>query len=49
MILIIIHIDQRVVYNFLEQINNDQEKALDRALESTQGKSLDDVLKDLKK
>jgi hypothetical protein len=49
MFLIIIHIDQRVVYNFLEQINHDQEKELDRALESAQGKSLDDILKDLKK
>jgi len=49
MILIIIHIDQRVVYNFLEQINNNQEKKVERTLESPKGKNLNDVLNDLKK
>ena len=34
-------LDQRVVYNFLEQINHNPEKEPDRTLESAQGKSLD--------
>jgi hypothetical protein len=42
-------LDQRVVYNFLEQLNDDQEKEFDRTLESAQGKSLDDILTNLKK
>jgi hypothetical protein len=43
-------LDQRVVYNFLEQINNEQEKKeFDRTLESARGKSLDDILTNLKK
>ncbi|CAF3374379.1 unnamed protein product [Rotaria sp. Silwood2] len=42
--------DQRVVYNFLEKINNnEQEKESDRTLDSAQGKSLDDILNNLKK
>ncbi|CAF1098472.1 unnamed protein product [Rotaria sordida] len=42
--------DQRVVYNFLEKINiNDQEKELDRTLDSARGRSLDDILNNLKK
>jgi hypothetical protein len=42
--------DQRVVYNFLEQINTDQEKKdLERTLDSAQGKGLDDILNNLKK
>ncbi|CAF1209914.1 unnamed protein product [Rotaria sp. Silwood1] len=42
--------DQRVVYNFLEKINNNnQGKELDRTFDSTQGKSLDEILDNLKK
>lgn len=37
--------DQRVVYNFLEQINTEQDKELD----ASNGKSLDDILNNLKK
>jgi uncharacterized protein YutE (UPF0331/DUF86 family) len=44
-----IHVDQRVVYNFLEQINTDQEKELERSIDSSEGKGLDDILKNLKK
>lgn len=46
---IIISLDQRVVYNFLEQINHDQDKEADRALESARGKSLEDILDNLRK
>jgi hypothetical protein len=44
----LLYLDQRVVYNFLEQINIDQGKELDREIETAQGKSLDDILTNLK-
>ena len=44
-----LRLDQQVVYNFLEKINHNQEKEIDRSLESAQGKSLDDILNNLKK
>jgi hypothetical protein len=33
----------------LEQINTEQDKELDRAVDSSQGKSLDEILTNLKK
>jgi len=42
-------LDQRVVYKFLEQINTEQDKELERTIDSSHGKSLDDILDNLKK
>ncbi|CAF3298980.1 unnamed protein product, partial [Rotaria sp. Silwood2] len=41
--------DQKVVYNFLEQINNEENKKKEKIMEETNAKNLDDVLDSLKK
>ncbi|CAF1179257.1 unnamed protein product [Rotaria sp. Silwood1] len=41
--------DQKVVYNFLEKINNEENKQDQKSTEATNAKNLDDVLNCLKK
>jgi hypothetical protein len=44
-----ISLDQRVVYNFLEKLNTEENKPTEKPAEAPQAKNLDDVLNNLKK